>query len=192
MNNLQTPEILKKARENLGLSQTSVSRETGLNRTYLSRFESGVQILPDDNLQALQDHYATMGFDFSEVAEEEPNQHGNPTVAREGVTIMDGFLIPDEIDPITVEELLSELKQHEDFIESELSAIPKSGLFGTDETNLRRRLRLIGLRGLRCYSIVQALKGRENVFSNLTDSFDIDMSVTRKNLQAYLLEGEQA
>ena len=192
MNNLQTPEILKKARENLGLSQTSVSREIGLNRTYLSRFESGVQILPDDNLQALQDHYATMGFDFSEFAEEEPNQHGNPTVAREGVTIMDGFLIPDEIDPITVEELLSELKQHEDFIESELSTAPKSGLFGTDETNLRRRLRLIGLRGLRCYSIVQALKGRENVFSNLTESFDIDMSVTRKNLQAYLLEEEKA
>jgi len=62
MNNFQTPAILKQARESLGLSQASVSRETGLNRTYLSRFESGIQILSDANLQALQDHYATSGF----------------------------------------------------------------------------------------------------------------------------------
>lgn len=54
MTNLQTAEILRKARESLGLSQAKVSRDTGINRTYLSRFESGIQILPDDHLQALQ------------------------------------------------------------------------------------------------------------------------------------------
>jgi len=195
MNNFQTPSILKQAREKLGLSQTSVSKETGLNRTYLSRFESGVQILPDHNLQDLQDHYAAMGFDFSEIADtendhQEPNEDGMPTVPRENCTIIDGFLIPDGISSLEVEELLDELRHHEDFIESELKKAPISGLLGIDSGNLKRKLRLIGLRGLRCYSIVQKLKGREYPFSTLTGDSDIDMGVERDNLQAYLTDVE--
>ena len=196
MNIIQTPSTLKQARESLGLSQASVSRETGINRSYLSRFESGVQIFPDADLQSLQDHYASQGFDFSKIAETEnieqaTNQFGNPTVPRGSCTIIDGFLIPDGANSLEVEEILDELKRHEEIIESELRTPPITGLFGTDERDLRRRLRLIGLRGLRCYSIVQQLKGNEQVFTNLTDDFDADLSIERENLQAYLTNEEE-
>ena len=196
MNNIQTPVILKQARESLGLSQASVSRETGINRTYLSRFESAVQILSDSDLQSLQDHYANLGFEFSEIAgientEHDLNDDGNQIVPRESCTIIDGFLIPDGIDSLKVEDLLDELKRHEEFIESELSTPPITSIFGTDERDLRRRLRLLGLRGLRCYSIVQKLKGREQVFSQLTGDSNIDMSIEREDLQAYLTEDEE-
>lgn len=71
MNHLQTPQALRQVR---ALSQAPVSR------TYLPRFETGVQILSDEHLQALQDHYVNMGFDFSEIDEEGgvTNKQGRP------------------------------------------------------------------------------------------------------------------
>ena len=197
MNNFQTPAILKQARESLGLSQASVSRETGLNRTYLSRFESGVQILSDDSLQALQDHYATSGFDFALIADipeskQQLNDYGNPEISRESCTIIDGFLIPEGLLSAEAEELLIELESNEEYIRTQLSTPPKLGLFGVDQEDLSQRLLLIGLRGLRCYSIVQELKGIEQVFSELNGDPEIDLSIKRENLQAYLTEKEQS
>jgi len=196
MNNIQTPVILKKARESLGLSQASVSRDTGINRTYLSRFESAVQILSDSDLQSLQDHYANLGFDFSEIAgteniDNELYGDGTQTVSRESCTIIDGFLIPEGTTPSKAEDLLDELKRHEEIIEAELSSAPNEGFFGIDEGDLRSRLGLIGLRGLRCYSIVQTLQGRENPFSTLTGDPDIDIRGDHKDLQGYLTQKEE-
>ena len=197
MNNFQTPTILKQAREKLGLSQASVSRETGINRSYLSRFESGVQLLSDANLQALQDHYATTGFDFSSAAdttddEQQLNDYGNPEVLRESVTILDGFQIPEDLLAVDAEELLTELERNEEYIRSQLITTPKIGLFGVDQDDLIHKLMLIGLHGLRCYSIVQELQGKEQVFSKLNGDTEIDLSIKRDNLQAYLTEEEQS
>ena len=196
MNNIQTPTILKKARESLGLSQASVSRDTGINRTYLSRFESAVQILSDSDLQSLQDHYANLGFDFSEIVgteniDQELYGDGAQTVKRESCTIIDGFLIPEGITPSKAEDLLDELKRHEKIIEEELSSAPNQGFFGADEGDLRRRLGLDGLRGLRCYSIVQTLQGRERPYSTLTGDPDIDIKGDHEDLQAYLMQEEE-
>jgi len=156
MNSLQTPQTLRQVRETLGLSQASVSAETGIDRSNISRFENGRLILNDEELDTLQDHYVSLGFDFSEIETEddqEVDEFDQPVVLRDFCTIMDGFVLPEYYSPEEAEELLAELKHHEDYIEAELHSAPRVGFFGVDETNLRRRLRLVGLRGLRCYSI---------------------------------------
>jgi transcriptional regulator with XRE-family HTH domain len=187
MTNLQTSKMLRNARESLGLSQAKVSRDTGINRTYLSRFEGGIQVLPDDHLRVLQEHYEEAGFEFPAISEKdsEIDLQGNPTVHRDSCTIMDGFLLPDDYNPIEVEDLLEELKSHEDFINSELNSAPENGFL--PERSLRRRLREIAFRGLRCYSIIQEMQGRELTFSSIANFSDIDLSAEHGNLRSYLL-----
>lgn len=52
-----TPEACKAARTNAKLSQARVAIDLGINRTYLSQFESGKYLLNEDLLAKLSDYF---------------------------------------------------------------------------------------------------------------------------------------
>ena len=58
MQNRFTPEACKAARTTAALSQARVAADLGINRTYLSQFESGKYRLDDTTLTKLHDYFA--------------------------------------------------------------------------------------------------------------------------------------
>lgn len=57
MQNRLTPETCKAARTTAALSQARVAADLGINRTYLSQFESGKYRLDDTTLTKLHDYF---------------------------------------------------------------------------------------------------------------------------------------
>jgi len=114
METILTPAQAKTARTELGLSQAKTATTLNIQRSYLSQFENGKYILPDKDLDALREHYETQGYDFDTTT---------PSPAREAVStsnadtecharIMDGFVVPDYLDPGFMEDLLSEYEEN--------------------------------------------------------------------------------
>ena len=58
MQNRLTPEACKAARTAVALSQARVATDLGINRTYLSQFESGKYRLDDTTLTKLNNYFA--------------------------------------------------------------------------------------------------------------------------------------
>jgi transcriptional regulator with XRE-family HTH domain len=58
-----TPEHSKQAREELNISQSKAALGAGINRAYLSQFESGSRILDDESLENLIGYYFSQGWE---------------------------------------------------------------------------------------------------------------------------------
>ncbi|MCK4841784.1 MAG: helix-turn-helix transcriptional regulator [Methylococcales bacterium] len=54
----------KTARKELGISQLTVAKETGIQRTYLSLFETDKGSFTEEELQTLQDYCSNLGYTF--------------------------------------------------------------------------------------------------------------------------------
>lgn len=63
-----TPMQSKAARQALGLSQSKVAHETGINRSTLALFEVNKYLMDDRALHALRDFYESHGHAFEEAA----------------------------------------------------------------------------------------------------------------------------
>ncbi len=53
MNTLLDTAIFKSARESMGISQSKLAKELGINRAYLSQFESGKRLLNDNEIEVI-------------------------------------------------------------------------------------------------------------------------------------------
>lgn len=61
-----TSKQVKVARQSLGLTQSIVSGETGISRSYLSQFENGQLALDKSAIEKIKNFFEQEGFDFGE------------------------------------------------------------------------------------------------------------------------------
>lgn len=109
------------ARDSLGLSQSAVSRDTGIPRVYVSQFESGKRILADEQLITLRDYYEELGWEAIEA---------EPDVAQPKQRIRDGLVIPLAIPEEEAERYLEAFHFHQEKASALLSEPVPRGLFG--------------------------------------------------------------
>ena len=125
------PSELIEARENLGISQSKLSRETGVNRAYISQFENGKRVLEDHCLDKIAEHLESLGWvsPNSEDVEILPDSTRLIPVAK--LKVLDGFVIPEGI-PLgeELEFMIDEFDRNTDRIEELKQKELRRGLLG--------------------------------------------------------------
>jgi len=102
-----TSRKASQARRSLGISQAQVCRDLTMNRSYLSQFENGKYLLPEQEQVSLRDYYEERGFEFTEsAAKSEPSQAVSSY--QDDPVVRDGIQIPDSLDEATAEDLLAQ------------------------------------------------------------------------------------
>ncbi len=120
------------ARRILGLSQAAVARETGVNRAYISQFESGKMVLKDAPVQALAAFYVSAGW-MPEDSDAEPQRDATGLVASPH-RVVDGYVVAPSDVPYAEEALFGVLHRCSEQIESELDRVlPRDFFGGLDE-----------------------------------------------------------
>lgn len=113
------------ARTALSLSQTSVAKDVGINRTYLSQFESGARILEDRWQSSLLEYYQAQGWE-PDSNQAPPQGQGNTVSIR----MRDGFQISANLDDEQVEGLLTSYYDNQLQIEElARSELPRGSIF---------------------------------------------------------------
>jgi transcriptional regulator with XRE-family HTH domain len=97
-----------KARLSLSISQGKLASDLGINRSYLSQFESGKRLLNDDVLIVLREYFENNGYLFDDIPDSQNNI----------VTTMDGFVIPEAIGVDEANITLSEYAENFELIKS--------------------------------------------------------------------------
>jgi transcriptional regulator with XRE-family HTH domain len=145
------------ARNSLDISQSAVSRDTGINRVYISQFESGKRILEDSQLNALRDNYIELGW-----IPPEPNSESQPKTKSYPVKIRDGVVVLNYYSDEKIEEILSEIYAiKSDLQNSEQQEIPR-GYFGNiDQDKALRRCIWILLHYMKLYQLQESLQGKK-------------------------------
>lgn len=155
-----TPSIAVAARQELGLSQAMVSRQTGINRAYLSDFEGGKRLLADRQLGALFDYFVGEGWIPDDAAEAAIVSKPEISMCGEHA-IADGFVLAAPAVDSELEALLEEYYRNEDFIASEMANRIQRGILGGIDQADARQASIAALSAMaRQYQIVQILHGR--------------------------------
>ncbi len=133
-----SPEQLKAARQSNNVSQAALSKATGVPRSYVSRFEGGKQILPDETLIVIRDYFEEqrIGFDDQDMIPEERDNYDVVIQASAEATLRDGFMVPPDADQEQIERDFERYHSNSDKIESLLKHNLKeshysSGFFGS-------------------------------------------------------------
>lgn len=122
---------LKTFRISLNLSQANVSKKTGLNRSYLSQFESGKRLLSDKDCQMLLDFYRSQGLEESAV----PDVTIERAVKQRKIRLVDGIQITPGMEESLVETLFARFYANEGKLKTLLNLPIKPSLLG-DESNV--------------------------------------------------------
>src|SRR3989344_2943495 len=144
MEAILTAEQAKEARSKTRLSQGKVAADLGINRTYLSLFESGKYVLEDSVLESLRSYYQEHGYDFGgeEPADGRVAARQAPQV-RGTVRVMDGFQVVAAMPDEEAETLLSEYVEKRVKIKELCAQEPEEDSFAffsdVDEEDLRER-----------------------------------------------------
>jgi transcriptional regulator with XRE-family HTH domain len=156
-----TPQQAKTARVIAQLSQGRVASDIGINRSYLSQFESGKYLFDDATLTRLRDYYSKYGAK-PELVRHTPSEFDNDIEEENTLRLRDGFLLPQEFDEDHADALLSEYAQNrrriEDICNIELSNSGFLG-FGLDEDKGNKRADEVLNLMARNYTIVEELQG---------------------------------
>jgi transcriptional regulator with XRE-family HTH domain len=165
-----TAEQAKRARGALGLSQGRVASAVDLNRTYLSQFENGRYVLPDSVLHRLGTIARDRGTPSSGstcpqrrlavgLERGDSLNHDRPR-AR----VMDGFVVPEQVDDSEADALLTEYAENVAKIRALWSSPLKKGFFGgVDVEDRDRREGAVVALMARNYALVEQLHGHEAV-----------------------------
>lgn len=171
----------KEIRESLKLSQAKVANETGINRAYISQYESGRRVMEDRDLETLEHFYIQEGWDPMPL---DPEQ---PPMEIEGFRYVDGFIVTEPESEIEEEQLEALIQEYYDNAESinemRTQPVEKGFLFGglDKESTTEKALPLLTLYA-RQYQIKETLQGRsalpviteeKPVISNLGEFVDL-------------------
>lgn len=179
-----TPESLRAARENAQLSQSAVSRATGLSRTDVSRFENGWLVLPDEKAEAVASFITEhLPADFQAPAKATQSHVGAHTEAPDqavasaapsGVWMLDGIQVAPAVPDVDAERMADELGEALGELDGLLPQARDVGFFASTE-GVDRAFRLLATCGL----LLRKLHGR-------SESTDSDSEDTR-TIEAYLV-----
>jgi transcriptional regulator with XRE-family HTH domain len=131
-----TPQQAKIARSAAQLSQGRVATDVGINRSYLSQFESGKYLLNDATLIRLREYYSKHGAKLESVAHAPSAQFEDDFEESNALRLRDGFLLPPEADEDHADALLNEYAENRHRINNMCNFdLSNSGFlgFGVDE-----------------------------------------------------------
>ena len=137
-----TPQQAKTARVTAQLSQGRVASDAGINRSYLSQFESGKYLFDDATLVRLRDYYLKHGGRFESVIHPASAQSKGDGEESKTLRLRDGFLLPPEAEEDHVDGLLNEYSENRRRIVDSCNInLSNSGFlgFGVDEENGNKR-----------------------------------------------------
>ena len=97
----------KAARHATKLFQGKVATDLGINRAYLTLFESGKYLFNDSALSSLRNYYEEHGYEFNRDFEDMNGQLKSDPSPHNPFRVKDGFEIPSSMDESEVEELLA-------------------------------------------------------------------------------------
>ena len=152
------------ARVSLGLSQSSVARDTGINRVYISQFEGEKRILDDDDLHDLREHYMSKGWEPGEAPKTSPEVGAdNLDPLEPQPRIWDGFLIPNLMPVDEVENLLDEYHNTKARISELEQESVSRGIFGGlyEQETCNKSIKIM-LHYVRLHRIILQLQGRKD------------------------------
>jgi hypothetical protein len=151
-----TPELSKRARRELGMSQNDVIKATGIKAYALKFFEAErISRLEFGDAEKLIDFYETKGVNLTELAAyvgqvpQPRGAAGNPTpvALQDGFTYTPrpGFMISDQLAPELVDKLMERMETNDDRIGELTAAAFQSGFLGgiSEDTEAKAR-ELIG------------------------------------------------
>lgn len=157
--NILIPSEAIEARETLNLSQALVARETGMNRSYLSQFESGRRILEDRWQRKLRDHYVSMGWEQNRRQADSESPVGPAPCP--GITIRDGFVIAETAAEDDLDGLLDEYHECTRLTDELGQAKLKRGFFDDlDEEGALAQAKQYFVLTARLHAIVRELHGQ--------------------------------
>ncbi len=117
MDQILTAQQAKSARNAAHLSQGKVATDLGINRSYLSLFESEKYVLDDSTLTQLRDYYQDHGVNLDGAPGAPGNAKAIPaSSASDGSRFRDGFLLPDATDDDEADALLTEYAENREKI----------------------------------------------------------------------------
>ncbi len=172
---------VRKARDELGISQASLARQAGVNRTVLSSFETGQIALRDRVAEKLFHFFQAQGVELDDV--EEAIAKSAHARSDKLPRIVDGILVAPALDREVVEDLFDELAKIENEIQMTESTECHRGLLGgftsaCDETfkrllllYARWRQTVVTLRG----QSVDARTGKEDSVLLLSDRLALEL-----------------
>lgn len=147
-----TPEMAKAARQKSNLSQGEVAASLGINRTYLSLFESGKYLFDESVLSSLRDYYEEIGYVFESIHDHQPKSESPLHNAQ--------------IDEAKAELLLTAYEDNRNKIISLCQQHPKEILFWVDEDDLEGRIKGILLLMAKNYALIEQLRGHQAISPN--------------------------
>src|SRR5258708_39565616 len=109
MDQVLTAQQAKSARTAAQLSQGKVASDLGINRSYLSLFESGKYVLDDNTLTRLRDYYQDHGASVDDAPGAVDNAKTiSASTASKRARLRDGFLLPTATDDDEADAMLTE------------------------------------------------------------------------------------
>jgi transcriptional regulator with XRE-family HTH domain len=169
MNTQFTPQQAKVARGTAQLSQGRVASDVGINRSYLSQFESGKYLLDDATLTRLRDYYSKHGAKLESVAHAPSAQFENDSDESDTLRLRDGFLLPPETDEDHADALLNEYAENRHRIDNMCTFdLSNSGFlgFGVDEDKAHKLADEVLSLMAKNYAIVEELQGHDVMHGN--------------------------
>lgn len=170
----------KNARSALQLSQGKVAGDLNINRTYLSQFENGRYLFCNSKLKALREYYENEGYNFPVENENEQSDFSEvfPDVNTQThgdyqPKVMDGFVIPDQIEDINADAILSEYADNCRSIKVLCQQpIKKDWLFGIDEADCEQKAQDVLTLMARNFTLIERLHGHDTVMPSPIEKAD--------------------
>src|SRR6266849_4832059 len=168
MDQVLTAQQAKSARNAAHLSQGKVAIDLGINRSYLSLFESGKYVLDDSTLTQLRDYYQHRGVNLDGALGAQESPKILPASASsDGPRLRDGFLLPDTTDDDEADVLLTEYAENREKISAlcaeDLTKGFLNSLLGVDDYDAAEPVNKVLTLMARNFAIIEQLQEHDTV-----------------------------
>jgi transcriptional regulator with XRE-family HTH domain len=168
MEQVLTAQQAKSARNAAHLSQGKAATDLGINRSYLSLFESGKYVLDDNTLTQLRDYYQDHGVNLDGAPGAPGNAKAIPaSTASDSARLRDGFLLPDATDDDEADALLTEYAENREKISALYAEDLTKGFFctllGVDDYDAAEPVNKVLTLMARNFAIIERLQGHDTV-----------------------------
>jgi hypothetical protein len=143
-----TPDLSKRARRQLGLSQADAIKASGIQAYKLKQWEGRGLSIELADIRKLTDFYESQGVDIAELAAHASQEHRSPAgvfgqALQDGFTYTPrpGFMISDQLAAELVDKLMERMEANDDRIGELTAAAFQAGFLGgiSEDTEAKAR-----------------------------------------------------